>query len=98
MSKPKLPCNNPYTENLWPVTFFRTFERGRPPKVAPHSIDLFLCNKFRLRRERRPLDEGPKKHLPFARIANHSELWGPLNCGFLSIYIEAYVVSIFPVI
>ena len=40
--------------------FFRTFVRGRPPTVAPRNINLFFCNKFRLRRERRPLAEGPK--------------------------------------
>jgi hypothetical protein len=64
---------------------FRTFGGGRPPTVAPRSIDLFLCNKFRLRRERRPLAEGPKKHLPFARIANDIVLWDPPNCGALDI-------------
>jgi hypothetical protein len=53
---------------------FRTFGRGRPPTVAPHSINLFLCNKFRLRRKRRPLTEGPKKHLPFARIAKDTDM------------------------
>jgi hypothetical protein len=74
---------------------FRTFGRGRPPTVAPRSSHLFLCNKFRLRCERRPLAEGPKKHLTFARIANHSELWDPPDCGVLSIYIEACVVIIF---
>jgi hypothetical protein len=74
---------------------FRTFERGRRPIVAPRSVDLFYCNKFRLRRERRHLAEGPKKHLPFTRIANHTELWDPPNYGVLSIYIEVCVVSIF---
>jgi hypothetical protein len=75
--------------------FLRTFGRARPPTIATRSIDLFLCNKFRLRRERRPLAKGPKKHLPFVRIANHYELWDPPNYGALSIYIEACVVSIF---
>jgi hypothetical protein len=84
------PCNNPYTENIWSVTFLRTFGRERPPTVAPRSIDLFLCNKFRQRRERKPLTEGPKKDL-----ANHFELWDPPNYVALSIYIEACVVSIF---
>jgi hypothetical protein len=37
-----------HTENIWLVTFLRTFGRGRPPTVAPRSINLFLCNKFRL--------------------------------------------------
>ena len=78
-----------YTENKWLIMFLRTFGRGRPPIVAPRSINLFLCNKSRLRRERRPLAEGPKKYLPFARIDNHSELWGPPNYGALSIYLEA---------
>jgi hypothetical protein len=92
------PCNNPYhVENIWLVMFLRTFGR-RPPTVAPQSINLFLCNKFKLRRERRPLAEGPKKHLPFARIANPSELWDPLSCGALSIYIEGCVANIFRVI
>jgi hypothetical protein len=31
--------------------FLRTFGRGRPPTVAPQSINLFLYNKFRLRNE-----------------------------------------------
>jgi hypothetical protein len=67
--------------------FLRTFRGRRPPIVAPRSIDLFLCNKFRLRRERRPLAEGPKKHLPFARIASYTKLQDPPICGALSIYI-----------
>jgi hypothetical protein len=74
--------------------FLRTFGR-RPPKVAPHSINLFLCNKFKLRYERRPLAEGPKNTFPFARIANCSELWDPPTGGALSIYIEACAVNIF---
>jgi hypothetical protein len=69
-----------YAENNWLIIFLRTFERGRPPIVAPRNINLFLCNKFRLRRERRPLAEGPKKHLPFARIANLSESRDPPRC------------------
>jgi hypothetical protein len=90
------PCNNPYhAKNKWLVMFLRTFGRGRPPTVAPRSINLFICNKFRLRCEQRPLAEGSKKHLPFTRIANHSELWGPLSCGDLSIYIEGCVMNIF---
>jgi hypothetical protein len=36
-------CNSLcYTENIWLVTFLRTFERGRLPTVAPRSINLFL--------------------------------------------------------
>jgi hypothetical protein len=90
------PCNNSYyAGNIWLVMFLRIFGRGRPPTVAHRSINLFLYNKFRLRRERRLLAEGPKKHLPFARIANHSELWDPSSCGALSIYIEACVINIF---
>jgi hypothetical protein len=57
----------------------------RPPTIAPRSIDLFLWNEFRLQRERRPLAEGPKKHLPFARIANDTDLRDPPNCGALDI-------------
>jgi hypothetical protein len=75
--------------------FLRTFGRGKPPTVAPRSINLFLCNKFRLRRERRPLAKGPKNTFPFARITNHSELWDPPSGGALSIDIEACVVNIF---
>jgi hypothetical protein len=90
------PCNNLYhAENKWLIKFLRTFGRGRPPTVAPRNINLFLCNKFRLRHERRPLAEGPKKHLPFARIANHSELWDLPSFGALSIYIEGCVANIF---
>jgi hypothetical protein len=68
------------------VKFLRTFRRGRPQTVAPHSINLLFCNKFRLRYERRPLAEGPKKHLPFSRIANRSKSWDPPTSGALSIY------------
>jgi hypothetical protein len=75
--------------------FLRTFGRGRPPTVAPCSINLFLCNDFRLRYERRPLAKGPKKHLPFARIVNHSELWDLPRGGAPSIYIEPYDANIF---
>jgi hypothetical protein len=49
-----------YAKNKWLIMFLRTFERRWPPTVAPCSINLFPCNKFRLRRERRPLAEGPK--------------------------------------
>ena len=63
--KAEASCNSLcHTENIWLVTFFRTFEKGRPPTVASRSINLFLCNKFRLRRERRPLAEGPKNTFP----------------------------------
>jgi hypothetical protein len=92
--KSKLPVIA-YAESKWLIMFLKTFGRRRPPIVAPHSINLFYCNKFRLRRERRPLADGPKKQLPFARIANHSHPWDPPSCGALSVYIETYVVSIF---
>jgi hypothetical protein len=84
-----------YAESKWLIMFLRTFRRRRPPTVAPHSINLFYCNKFRLGRERRPLAEGSKKHPPFARIANPSDLWVPSSCRALSVYIETCVVSIF---
>jgi hypothetical protein len=74
---------------------FEDLGRGRTPTVAPHSISLFLCNKFRLRYERRPLTEGSKKHLPFVRIANSSESWDPSFNGVLCIYIEACATNIF---
>jgi hypothetical protein len=53
---------------------FEDLRKRRPPTVAPRSINLFLRNKFRLRREQRPLAEGPKKHLPFARIAKDTDM------------------------
>jgi hypothetical protein len=92
--KTKLPVMA-YAENKWLIMFLRTFGRRRPPTVAPRSINLFYPNKFRLRCERRPLAEGTKKHLPFARIVNHSDPWGPPSCEALSIYIEGYVANIF---
>jgi hypothetical protein len=58
-------CNNQYyAKSKWLVLFLRTFGRGRPLTIAPRSINLFLCNKFRLRYERRPLAEGPKNTFP----------------------------------
>jgi hypothetical protein len=40
--KAEAPCNNPcHTENIWSVTFLRTFGRGRPPTVAPRIINFF---------------------------------------------------------
>jgi hypothetical protein len=77
--------------------FLRTFGRGRAPTVAPRSISLFLYNKFKLRKERRPLAEGLKKYLPFARIAKHSVLWAPSLSGALCIYSRAYAENIFRV-
>jgi hypothetical protein len=71
--KMKLPVIA-YAKNKWLIMFLRTFGRRSNPIVAPRSTDLFFCNKFRLRRERRPLAEGPKKHLPFARIANDTDM------------------------
>jgi hypothetical protein len=70
---------------------FEDLQKRKAPTVAPCSINLFLCNEFRLRRERMPLAEDPKKHLHFARIANQSEQWDPPNGGALSIYIERSV-------
>jgi hypothetical protein len=64
---------------------FEDFGRGRPPTVDPRSINLFPCNKFRPQYERRPLAEGPKKHLPFARIANGTDMQDPPNHGALGI-------------
>jgi hypothetical protein len=92
--KTKLPVIA-YAESKWLNTFLRIFGRRRPPIVAPRSINLFYCNKFRLRQEQRPLAEGLKKHLPFARIANHSDPWDPPCCWVLSVYIETCVMSIF---
>jgi hypothetical protein len=44
---PKLPVTiHSYAENIWLVTFLRTFGRGSPPTVAPRGINLFPCNKF----------------------------------------------------
>jgi hypothetical protein len=68
--------------------FLRTFGRRRPPTVAPRIISLFICNKLRLRNERRPFAKGPKKHIPFARIVKPSEPWGPLCSGVLCIYMR----------
>jgi hypothetical protein len=65
---------------------FEDLRKRKAPTVAPRSISLFLCNKFRLRYERRPLAEGPKKRLPFARIVNRSKLSDPPSGGALNIY------------
>jgi hypothetical protein len=43
--KMKLPVIA-YAENNWLIMLLRTFEKGRPPTVAPCNINLFLCNKF----------------------------------------------------
>jgi hypothetical protein len=59
--------------------------KRKAPTVAPRNINLFLCNKFRLRCERRPLAEGPKKHLPFDRIAKDTDMYGPPNREALGI-------------
>ena len=68
---------------------FEDLRKRKAPNSSPRDICLFLRNKFRLRYERRPLAEGPKKHLPFARIVNRSESWDPLLSGVLCIYTEA---------
>jgi hypothetical protein len=94
MSKPKPPIIT-HILKTYGQSRFLDLQKRKAPTVAPRSIDFFLCNKFRLRRERSPLTKGPKKDLRFARIANHFELWDPPNCVALSIYIKAYVVSIF---
>jgi hypothetical protein len=64
---------------------FEDLQKRKAPTVAHRSINLFPCNKFRLRRERRPLAEGPKKHLPFARIANDTDMSDPPNRGAVGI-------------
>jgi hypothetical protein len=88
--KAEASCNySNHAENIWLDIFLRTFGRGRPPIVAPHSINLFPSNKFRLRHGQRPLAEGPKKHLPFARIANDTvagptKPWGAMHINMSS--------------
>jgi hypothetical protein len=74
-----------YAKNKWFIMFLRTFGMKRPLTVASRSINLFLCNKFRLRHERRPLAKGPKKLLPFARIANDTNMQDPPNRGALGL-------------
>jgi hypothetical protein len=71
-------------QKQWFIVFLRTFERWMPPIVAPRSISSFLCNELRLRNERRPYAEGPKKHLPSLN-SEISKLWGPFRSGSLSI-------------
>jgi hypothetical protein len=65
---------------------FEDLRKMKAPNSSPHSISLFLCNEFRLRNEQRPLAEGLKKHLPFARIVKPFVLWGPPCSGALHIY------------
>jgi hypothetical protein len=67
---------------------FEDLRKTNAPKVAHLSINLFLCNKFRLRNERRSLVEGTKKHLPFTRIAKPFVSWGPSCIGALHIYMR----------
>jgi hypothetical protein len=74
---------------------FEHLRKRKAPTVVPRSISLFLCNKFKLRNEQRPLAEGPKKHLPFARIARHYVLWDPSLSGVLRIYTRVCVKNIF---
>jgi hypothetical protein len=52
----------------------RTFGGRRPPTVAPRSINLFKITNFDCDMDEA---EGPKKHLPFARIATVNDGWGP---------------------
>jgi hypothetical protein len=73
---------------------FEDLRKRKAPTVAPRSIDLFLCNKFSLRPGRRPLAEGPKKHLPFARIENVTDMLDPPSHGVLCIYIWARIESV----
>jgi hypothetical protein len=79
-----------YAENIRLEIFLRTFGRGRRPTVVSRSINLFPCNKFRLWRGRRPLAEGLKKHLPFARIANDTDMLDPPSRGSLCINMSSY--------
>jgi hypothetical protein len=74
---------------------FEDLRKRKTPTVATCDISLFLCNKFRLRKERRSLAEGPKKHLPFTRIVNHSALQAPPLSGALCIYKRACAENIF---
>jgi hypothetical protein len=73
---------------------FEDLRKRKTPIVAPRNINLFLSNKFRLRRERRPLAEGPKKHLPFARIAKYTDMYGPPNREVLGIKIGTRIDNI----
>jgi hypothetical protein len=53
-----------------------------PPTVAPCSINLFLfVTNLDCDVNEGLLVEGPKKHLPFARIANYTDLRDPPSCG-----------------
>jgi hypothetical protein len=74
---------------------FEDLRKSKAPIVAPRSISLFLCHKFRLQKERRPLTEGPKKHLPFSRIAKHYALWAPPLSDALRIYTRTCAENIF---
>jgi hypothetical protein len=67
---------------------FEDLRKTKAPTVASRSISLFPGNKFRLLNEQRPLADGPKKHLPFARIVKHSVLWSPPFSGALHIYMR----------
>jgi hypothetical protein len=72
--KVEASCNSLcYTKHMTSHVF-EDLQKRKAPTVAPCSINFFLCNKFKLRRERRPLVEGSKKHLPFARIANITDI------------------------
>jgi hypothetical protein len=86
-----------HADNNW-LTVFRDLRKTKAPIVAPRSISLFLCNKFRMRNRRIPFAEGLKKHLPFTRIAKPSEPWGPLCSGVLYIYIYEGCDKIFSVL
>jgi hypothetical protein len=77
--------------------FFEDLRKRKAPIVAPRSIDLFICNKFKLQHGRRPLAEGPKKHLPFARIANDTDMLDPPIRGRYA-YIYELVLKAFLVL
>jgi hypothetical protein len=64
---------------------FEDLRKEKPLTVAPCSINLFLCNKFRLWHEQRPLAKGSKKHLPFATIVNDTDIQDPPDHGALDI-------------
>jgi hypothetical protein len=57
------------------VKFFEDLRKRKAPNSRPSQYQsVFAFNKFRMRRKRRPLVEGPKKHLPFARIAKVNDM------------------------
>ena len=73
-----------YTKNIL-VTFLGSLEEEGPQQQPLAVLICFCINRFRSRCERRPLIEGPKKHLPFARIAKVNDMQGPPSCDALGI-------------